>query len=234
MTPHSIVSLVMDQPKAESLLPSHPKRPSLWTLLLFPVSQLCTLGLLFYSFSHSDWLHYCWFRFGLLNSSNIRLNSSTISVQVDRLRRLFCSGNEFNVSAEMYCPGFCGHMTEMERAGGIMLFFMIVAVAGAVGALVQHVIKWKLREFYTRYFLLFAVIPFVSLFIGAIVYVSLMNYSGFSSVSTSSSLCESDRPVDMTLQSGSMFALITLVAQLGTTLCGVLISAKHFRKPTSV
>lgn len=224
----------MEEAKAAPLLEGSGGREKRWVLLLFPVLQVCSLGLMFYSFAHQEWLRYCWFRFGLLSAENIKLDDSTIHVNIDSLRLLFCSGDEYNESAELYCPGFCGHMEDMERAGGVLLFFMVVAVATAMGALVQHVIKWMWRDFYSFYFLLFALLPLLSLCIGAIVYSSLMNFSTFNSVPGSGDLCKEDQPFSLSLQAGSLYALITLGVQLLATVSGLLLSARQFRKPTSV
>jgi hypothetical protein len=227
----------MEEAKAALLLEGSPHQSKRWTLLLFPCLQVCSLGLIFYSFAHEEWLRYCWFRFGLLQAANIKLDDSTIRVNIDHLREIFCSAGsdeyDYNASAELYCPGFCGHMKEMERAGGILLFFMVIAVATGTGALIQHVIKCLRPDFYSLYFLLFAMLPLVSLFIGALVYTNLLNYSTFQAVYTED-LCEKDRPFDMSLQAGSMFAIIALGVQLLATLCGMLLSAHQFRKPSSV
>ena len=224
----------MEEAKAALLLEGSPHHSKRWALLLFPCLQVCSLGLVFYSFAHEEWFRYCWFRFGLLQAANIKLDDSTISVNIDHLRYIFCSArDDNNASAELYCPGFCGHMKEMERAGGILLFFTVIAVASSIGTLVQHVIKCLRPDFYSLYFLLFAILPLVSLFIGALVYTNLLNYSTFQAVYTED-LCKQDRPFDMSLQAGSLFAIIALAVQLLTTLCGMLLSAHQFRKPSSV
>lgn len=229
----AISSQVMEEAKAALLLEGSPPPHKRWPLLLFPCLQVCSLGLIFSSFVHEEWFRYCWFRFGLLQAHNIKLDDSTISVTIDHLRRIFCYGGDYNDSAELYCPGFCGHMEEMERAGGILLFFTVVAVASSVGALVQHVIKWLKPDFYSLYFLLFTILPLVSLFIGALVYTNLLNYGTFQAVNAED-LCKQDRPFDMSLQTGSLFAIVALGVQLLATLCGMLLSAHHFRKPSSV
>ena len=224
----------MEEAKAAPLLEGSARRGTRWLLLLYPVLQVCALGLMFYSFGHQEWLRYCWFRFGLLSAENIKLDDSTIRVNIDHLRLLFCSGDKYNESAEQYCPGFCEHMEDMERAGGILLFFMVAAVAAASGALVLHVIKWRWRNFYSLYFLLFVLLPCLSLFIGAIVYTNVMNYSTFNSANRAEDLCAKDQPFSLSLQAGSMYALLALGVQLLATLCGLLLSAGQFRKPTSV
>ena len=205
------------------------KKVRRWPLVALVGMQVATMGFVFFTLRYEDWFRYCWFQFGLLSAKNIRL-SGTIHLSLDKLHLLLCDPtNDYYDTTTYYCPDFCVRMEAVERGSGILLFFIVLSVATATISLILHVFKALHLTFQLKYARLVTVLPFISLLVGAIVYVSVTGFGLYENVVTTR-LCKGDVPLNLDMSLGSLFALVLLIAQLLTSLFGFQCSGKEFRK----
>lgn len=225
----SIVTEPSLAPSSPSLrTPAH--RRTTWLLRIYISLQAASIIFTFACINYRDWFRYCWFQFGVQSADNIAVAESTFSQNIDYLRYLICDqGPEYRATSQTYCPGFCDNLDNLVHAGGVMLFFMLYSVMLGTISTVLHAIKHFNRAYQADLMKPLVVSPAVSFLLGAIIYLSVTNFTAYHSTNNLN-LCPADRVVDFEFSTGALLWLLNFLLQIGTSAFGLICTAREFRK----